>query len=148
MLIREVMSTNVQTVARTESLRTAVTVMLRTNVEAVVLTEDGDPNGLVTERRALAAGVKTDEPFSEIPLTGFGTGFPNSVSPDTTVLFGIGRIVSAAIDVLPVLDGLDLVGLVSREDMLGEYSNLRREAIATNDQRAEWESARPFNNDQ
>lgn len=144
MLIRDVMSTDVRRVPRSESLRTAVGVMLRTNVEAVVLTADGDPNGLITMRKALIAAFKTDDSLSEIPLQGFASGFSVSVAPDSTVLFGIGRLVSSDLDVLPVLDGLELVGIVSREDMLDEYSNLRREAIEDNEKRSEWESPKPF----
>ncbi|MFB6163444.1 MAG: CBS domain-containing protein [Halococcoides sp.] len=140
MLIRDVMSPDFHTAPRSESLRTAVGIMLRSDAEAVVLTEDGDPNGLITQRKALVAAFKTDDPLTEIPLDGFGSGFRVTVAPDTTVLFAIGRLISADQDVLAVIEDLDLVGIVTREDMLDEYSNLQREAIEADEKRSEWES--------
>jgi len=140
MLISDVMNTDYRTVARSESLKTAVGVMLRADVEAVIITDEDDPSGIVTRRKALVASFKTDDPLSEIPLAGFSSGFPTSVGPDSTVLFAIGRLVSSDLEVLPVVDGLDLVGIVTRQDMLDEYTNLRNEAFDTLERRSDWES--------
>ncbi|MFW6436021.1 MAG: CBS domain-containing protein [Halococcoides sp.] len=140
MLISEVMSTDFRTVPRSESLKAAVGVMLKADVEAVIITDGGDPSGIVTRRKALIASFKTDDPLSEIPLAGFSSGFPTSVAPDSTVLFAIGQLVSSNLEVLPVIDDLDLVGIVTRENMLDEYSNLRNEAFDSLERRTEWES--------
>ncbi|WEL18927.1 CBS domain-containing protein [Halorhabdus sp. BNX81] len=138
MLIRDVMSTDYLTVSRDRSLRAAVEILLKDGRESIIITDGDDPDGLITQRSALIACYKTDDPLSEIPVSGFASGFPTSVKPDATVLFAIGQLINADTDVLPVVEGLELVGVVTREDMLNEYTNLRNEAFNTVEQRKDW----------
>jgi len=138
-LIRDVMSREYLTVKRGQSLRDAVEAMLKEGQESVIITNEGEPDGLITRRSALIAAYKTDEPLSKVPVSGFASGFPTSVKPDATVLFAIGQLINADEEVLPVVEDLELVGVVTRENLLDEYTNLRNEAFDTIERRKEWE---------
>lgn len=139
MLIGEIMTDEYESISRSRRLKTAVGVMLKNGTEFVILTDESEPDGIITRRSALIACYKTDEPLSEIPVSGFASGFPTTVEPDSTVLFAIGLLVSNDAEVLPVVDGLELVGIVTREILLEKYSNLRNEAFANIERRIEWE---------
>lgn len=139
MLVRNLMTSDFETVARDASLYVAVETMLRSGTEYVVLTSDEEPDGLITQRKALIACYKTERALPEIPVSGFAVGFPTTIKPDATALLATGHLVKADVSVLPVVEGLELVGVVTREDLLDNSSNLRREVFEQDERRDDWE---------
>lgn len=138
MLVSEVMTTDLPTVDIAGSLREATVEMLELDRSNVLLAEDGEPVGLLTFRKALIACCQTNAPIDDIPLAKFTRGFDVTVEPSTTLLFAIGHMKRANVTVLPVQEDLDIVGLVTREDVVRNVSNFRKEAARIKDQRSRW----------
>lgn len=138
MLVDEILTTEFEQVSRDATLAEAVGRMLERESDYVVLTDAGDPDGVLTERKALVAAYKTGKALSEIPVAGFSTGFPTTVTPDTTVLLAVAHMRESGVEVLPVVEDLELVGVVTRETLLDNMKNLRSEALSVAEQGKEW----------
>jgi CBS domain-containing protein len=141
MLIREVMSTDFKSVDRDATLYDAVELMLKAGDDYVILTSEDQPNGLLTKRKALIACYKTKRALPEIQVSGFAVGFPTSFKPETTVLMAIGHMAESEMEVLPIVSDLELVGIVTREDLLDNASNLRKQAFELAEQKDEWDNS-------
>ncbi len=138
MLVREIMTTDVETVPRERSLEEPVGTMLREDVDHVIITEDSSPAGVVTRRKALAAAYRTGDPLSEVPLSTFARGFEASVEPTRTVLLSVGQLRRSSADCLPVVDDLDVVGVLTKDDVLDNVSNITTETLEADRQSREW----------
>ncbi len=140
MLVSEIMIEDFATVTESASLEDAAIGMLKSDHEYLIVTDDGEPVGLITPRRALVACVKTGKPIDEIPVSGFATGFPVTVEPDTPVLFAISHMRRAQVEVLPVQTDLSIVGVVTRSGIVQNVSNLRNEALNNAKEESKWTS--------
>lgn len=138
MLIKQIMTTEVETISRDRSLREAVETMLRNDVNHVIVREEGAPTAIVTRRKVLVACYKTDNALSDIPVAGFGRGFEGTLDPNRTLLFAAGQMKRAEIDSIPVLDDREVVGVLTKDDILDNVSNITDEALETEQQRDNW----------
>lgn len=138
MLVREIMTTDIETLTREASLYRAVELMLREEIDHVIVTEDGSPAGVVTRRKVLVATYKTDSPLSEIPLSTFARGFEITVEPTRTVLLSVGHLQGSNADCLPVVDDLDVVGVLTKDDILDNVSNIKSETLEAEKRGREW----------
>lgn len=130
MLVREVMSSDVVTCSIDATLRDAVGQLREHDVGSViVLSADGHPTGMVTESDALQAGYETDRAFSAIQVRDLSHGAVVTASPDETVHHVAHRMASEDVKKVPVMDGIDLVGIVTLTDIVWELSELRSEAV-------------------
>lgn len=120
---------DVPTISTDATLEAAVVAMAKADLEYLVVVDDGDPTGLLTPRRALIGWIKTNVPIAEVPVSGFASGFPVTVEPDTPLLFAIGHFRRAGVDVLPVQDGLSIAGVVTRRLVAENLAALRDEAV-------------------
>lgn len=133
------MTTNVPRVSVSDSLDVAIAAMFEHDVETVFV-YDEYPAGLVTQGDALAAVYQNDAPPSAIPMDRFATGFKQTVTPKTTVLFAIAHMVRKRKAVLPVVDGLEVHGVVTQSNIINHSSSLTKEAIANaHGRRKGWE---------
>jgi len=138
MLVRELMSTDVVTCSEEATLREAVGKLCEHGVGSVILlSQEGHPTGMVTESDALRAGYETDRPFSEIQVAALSHRAVVTVSPDETVQHAARRMAEEGVKKAPVMDGIDLVGIVTLTDVVWHLSDLRSEAaeFATMDER-------------
>ena len=138
MLVNEIMTTDLPTIDVGDSLGAATRWMLDHDRSTILLTEDDDPVAVLTFRKALIACCQTNAPIDDIPLAKFTRGFDITVEPDTTLLFAISQMTRAKVDVLPVQEDLEIVGLITREDVVRNVSNFRKEAARLQGQRARW----------
>lgn len=138
MLVKRIMTRDFETVARSAALDAVVERMLQNGVDHVVATDDGDPAAVITRRKVLIASYKTDDPLSEIPVSGFGHGLEARIGPSATVLLSVGKIQQADIECLPVVDGMEVVGVLTKDDILGNVSNITSEVLDAEDRRGEW----------
>ena len=141
MLVKDIMITEFATVDQSASLKDAAVGMIKSDHEFLIVTEDGQPTGLITPRRALVAAVKTGKPIESIPASGFATGFPVTIEPDTPVLFAISHMRRSQVEVLPVQKDLSIVGVVTRSEIVQNVSNMRTEAINNASEGAKWNTA-------
>ena len=98
------------------TLRAVSTVLARYEAGAAIVRRDNGP-GLISERDlvgALAAGGDPDRVWSSDVMT------PDlvAVSPGTTIIDGARRMLDAGVRHLIVVDGDDVVGVVSMRDLL------------------------------
>lgn len=139
MLVRELMSRDVVTCPADATLREAVGELCQHDVGSVILvSEDGHPTGMVTESDALRAGYESDRPFSEIQVSDLSHRAVVTASPDETVQHVARRMADEGVKKVPVLDGIDLVGIVTLTDIVWHLSDLRSEAAEFAEMGREW----------
>ena len=139
MLVSEVMTENVVTIPVDRTLGDAVRLMLEFRIGSVIVTRDGDPSGIVTETDVLVAGHQTGEPLDAIPLEEAMSHPLVTVEPDVTVRAAVERMREARVKKLPVVDGIDVVGIITQEDVVYAHPVLLQEAIHHEERRAEWD---------
>jgi CBS domain-containing protein len=127
MLVEDVMATDIVTCEAEATLRVAVERMLRAHVGSVIVTREGNPAGIVTETDALLAGYRTEKPFGEIPVRSVASDSLVTIQPSRTVRSAIQLMREEAIKKLPVVEGLDLVGILTMTDITRHYGDIVRE---------------------
>lgn len=140
MLVEDVMSTDTVTCEYDSSVRTAVVQLLEQNVGSTIVVRDGEPMGIVTETDALLAGVSSRRPFHEIPIADAVSHPLITTTGDTTIRKAIERMTAEGIKKLPVVDGLELEGILTITDVATHYTDIKEEARMVAAQRERWEA--------
>jgi CBS domain-containing protein len=86
------------------------------DVGAVLVLEDGRLAGIMTERdlmRALARGLRDDAVVGE-----YMTADPDTIAPDDTIEHAAVLMIHGGYRHLPVVDGDDVVGVLSIRDLV------------------------------
>lgn len=144
MLVEELMSTDVVTVDIGASLATAVERQLDAGVGSVVVLDDGTPCGIVTENDALEAALKTGRPLHDISIAKLAHGSVVTTHPETTVQTVARQMADEGIKKVPVLDGIDLIGMLTLTDIVWHLSDIRSEVAEIDGARERWESAENY----
>ena len=101
----------------TATVRDAVQVMAERHIGAVLVAIDGRLQGIFTERdvlaRVVAAGLNPDD----TALGGVMTPNPDTVGPSDTALEALRQMSERGYRHLPVVDGEQMVGIVSIRDL-------------------------------
>jgi CBS domain-containing protein len=116
--VQEVMTPATVIQARGDSLRAAAARMWRQQTGSLLITEDGRLAGIITERdvlRAVALGADPDKSSVDDVMT----AEVFTVPPDMPVQDAARLMASRWIRHLPVVDGEELLGVVSMRDMTG-----------------------------
>jgi len=142
MLVEELMETDVVTSDFEGSLQTAAVRMLEHGVGSVIVVRDGNPYGIVTETDALHAGAATKRPFVDIRLARVASHPLVTTTGDTTVRTAVDRMREHDIKKLPVVEDLELRGIVTRTDIAVHYNEFVAEAHQLDDRRERWEARR------
>lgn len=129
MLVSELMSTPVASIPIDRSLQEAVERMLADRIGSVVVAEDGNPVGIVTETDVLVAGYRSGAPFRDIPVAEAASRPLITIAPDATVRAAVERMREEGVKKLGVADGLDLRGILTHQDVVQSHPDLIREAI-------------------
>lgn len=106
------------------SVRDAARIMAERHVGAVLVAVDGRLQGIFTERDVLARVVAAGLDPDETALGGVMTPNPDTVGPNDSPLQALRRMSEAGYRHLPVVDGADMVGIVSIRDL---YAAVNRE---------------------
>ncbi|MFG1613835.1 CBS domain-containing protein [Nonomuraea wenchangensis] len=146
MLVREVMSTPAITVRRTDPVRHAVRVLHGNDITAAPVVDDGGRLvGVVSELDLLRGEFGPDPratarrlPLPEAPpprrvhevMTGADAGGVVTVTETTDVTTAIELMVGRKIKSLPVLRGEEIVGMVSRRDLMAMLARTDEELRA------------------
>lgn len=128
MSIREIMSTDLVTISSGGTLQEAVTKMLDDRVGSVVVQDNDEPTGIITETDVLAVGTTFDNPFSEIPVARAMTGDPETIAPETALERTVETMQEYGIKKLPVVEDGTLVGIVTLTDLVYHQQELVEEA--------------------
>jgi PAS domain S-box-containing protein len=118
MELGEFMSREVVTVSSDESLVSTAQMMSRRNVSCVVVVDNNDITGIVTETDLLRRGVAGEVNFNKLTVADIMSSPVECVSPNLSVLEA-GRIMDARdIRRLPVAEDGRLVGIVTQTDVI------------------------------
>lgn len=142
-LVRDIMTTDLDRVPRSATLADAAERMLRNRTNHVVVMDDEtDPVSLITRRKALLAALRADDPLSEIPVTMFGRGFKRTVSPDRAVLLSVAELKRSDAECLPIVEDHTVVGVLTQADVVANVSSITKETMAADERAREWSGSR------
>jgi len=138
MQVHELMSTDVVTVTVDATVATATDRLLDAGVGSVIVVEDGNPVGILTESDVLRAARDTGSPLGDIEVRDIGRR-PVVTTTLSTAVTTVARLMAdEGVKKVPVLDGLDLVGIVTLTDIVWALPSLRAETTAIEAVREEW----------
>ncbi|MFB6256402.1 MAG: CBS domain-containing protein, partial [Haloplanus sp.] len=126
------------TIPRDRTLDEAVELMLSNRVDHIVVVEDGTPAAMITRRKVLVACYKTDAPLSDIPISGFSRGLETKIGPNETVLIAVAKLRRAKVNCLPVVNGVSIEGVVTKDDIIENLSNITSDMIEKDERKDEW----------
>ncbi|MEB3359844.1 MAG: CBS domain-containing protein [Synechococcales bacterium] len=128
---RDLMSSPVRTVRPQTTIGEAQRILLRYGHSGLSVVDEGDRLVGVISRRDIDIALHHD--FSHAPVKGFMTTRLKTITPDTPLPDIESLMVTYDIGRLPVLDGEDLVGIVTRTDVLRQ---LHQAQVAADEQRS------------
>lgn len=117
MNIRDVMTPNPRTIAPTDSIQNAARIMRDEDTGAVPVVEGGRPIGIVTDRDIVVRAVAEGDGQLSRPIREIVSGGIISVSPDMSTRDAAELMREHQVRRLPVVDGEQLVGIVSIGDL-------------------------------
>ena len=121
--VREVMSTDLITVAASAMISQAVGAMSKAGVGSVLVLEDGALLGILTERDVLRAFDQMHaDPARVSPVSKGMTRDPQTIDPDAKVGQAMDRMLDGGFRHLPVMEDGTLVGIVSMRDLARSIS--------------------------
>jgi CBS domain-containing protein len=139
MRVRELMSTEVVTVSVDATVGDAVDRLLDNGIGSVIVVDaDGNPAGIVTESDVLRAARETGEPLGDIDIGTAGHSPVVTTSPSRSVSTVARLMADEGVKKVPVLEGIDMVGIVTLTDIVWHLSALRRELADADGLRDEW----------
>ena len=115
-LVRQHMSDDLLTVDAAAPVVAVAQRMAERNVGAVLVMDDGRLAGIMTERdimRAVARGLRDDT-----VVGGCMTADPETIAPDDTIDHAAVLMIHGGYRHLPVVDGDDVVGVLSIRDLV------------------------------
>jgi CBS domain-containing protein len=118
--IRDVMTENPKTVEASATLREAAKLMDSDDVGAVLVVENGEVQGIVTDRDIVVRGIAKDKDPDDTSVREVATTELETVSPDDSVDEVIERFKQRDIRRVPVVEDGKPVGIVSLGDLARE----------------------------
>jgi CBS domain-containing protein len=119
--IREVMCTDLVTVAPTATVAEAATVMGTAQVGSAMVMEGGTLVGIFTERDVLRA-VGSEFDAEHHAVSEFMTADPHTARPDEDTHDALAAMLAFGFRHLPVVEGATVIGVVSMRDLTRELS--------------------------
>lgn len=138
MLVRELMTEDVVTVTGEATVRTAVRTMLEEQIGSVIVVEAGVPVGIFTATDALLVAYDCDCPFSEIDVAEGMTEDLLTGTPEMTVREAARQLTEAGIEKLPIVEDMELVGIITLNDIGREHATLLKEAYGLDVRKRKW----------
>jgi len=117
MTIRELVGGEVVEIEATRTLREAIRLMTGNQVGALAVQRNGRLAGIFTERDVLRACAE-DADLDSVTVRDWMTSDPDSLDPEMNVEAAADWMLAAGYRHLPVVEGVDLVGMVSIKDIL------------------------------
>ena len=117
MTVRDLIGGEVMTTLPTRTLRNAAEAMSEGNVGALAVLRDRRLIGIITERDLVAALAESADADNSL-VEEWMTRDPDSLDPDMEVEAAADWMLAAGYRHLPVLEGPNLVGILSIKDVL------------------------------
>ena len=115
---RDIMSGGCECVGENESIEDAARKMADLNVGALpICGEDDRLKGMITDRDIVVKVVAQGRGLSETQVGSLGDGKPVTIGADDSVEEAIRTMAEHKVRRLPVIDGHELIGVVSQADI-------------------------------
>jgi len=137
MQVSDIMSSPAVTVSEETTLHDAIEVMLTNQVGSVVVGDDG-VSGILTRSDVLRAAYYVGDSLEEIPVTKGMSSSVVTTSPSTSTRTALKRMESRNIKKLPVVDDLELVGVVTMTDIAQHMPGRVREVRERLERKDQW----------
>src|SRR5262245_55734172 len=118
--IRSLMTTNLVSVDEAATLREVATLMRDKNIGDVIVRHDDQVRGIVTDRDLVVRAVAEGEDPTKARAGDCCSAGLITLEADDSVDEAARKMAEAAVRRLPVVDGQDLVGIVSLGDLARE----------------------------
>jgi CBS domain-containing protein len=127
MQVREIMAKDIEVVDRNDSLRTVEERMAAKQLRHLPVLEQGEVVGVVTQRdlfkaamsSAMGYGEKAQQAYLQSVRVKEIMVYPVvTVSPDTSVAAAADMMINRGIGCLPVVENQQLIGIVTKTDLL------------------------------
>jgi|Deesub1362A_J573_1020465.scaffolds.fasta_scaffold00053_52 CBS domain-containing protein len=116
--VKEVMTREVCTALTDESLLNASRKMIEYGVGSIVVMENGNPIGIVTEKDMLEKVISRNRVPSEVFLKDIMTSPLIVIAPSKSLREAAEIMLKKGIRRLPVVDGGELIGIITDNDIL------------------------------
>jgi len=116
-LIESNMTTNVETVESTESLKDALRRIVARNIGSIVVVAGNEPVGIITERD-ISRYVARDKNALKRKVNSVMSSPLITIEPTNSVQEALGLMLKQGVRRLPVMKQQKLVGIVSQRDLL------------------------------
>jgi CBS domain-containing protein len=117
LLVKDVMVADLVTVGSSVSVKEAVSVMNDFEIGCLIVVEDGEVVGMLTERDVLRRVVEEGKRPEETLVRDVTSKPPIVVSPDASLEEAVEAMFKHKVKKLPVVEGAKLVGLVAFTDV-------------------------------
>lgn len=127
MQVREIMAKDIEVVDRNDNLRTVEERMATKQLRHLPVLEQGEVVGMVTQRdlfkaamsSAMGYGEKAQQAYLQSVRVKEIMVYPVvTIAPDTSVAAAADMMINRGIGCLPVVDNQQLVGIVTKTDLL------------------------------
>ena len=139
MRVEEAMSSPAVTIPKSATVREAIARMLKHRVGSVVVAVDGHPTGILTRSDGLRAAYHAGDRLRDIAVSRAMSEDPHTIKPSRTLRSTLRTMESYEIKKLPVVDGFELVGIITMSDIARHLPVEVRESMANLDRKDDWE---------
>lgn len=116
--VKDAMTVNVITLEPSNSVTEAADTMVREGIGSVIIVENSEPKGIICERDLLEKVISSDLKPSEVNAEEIMEAPLVTIDPDADMLDAMRIMVKNNIGHLPVVDGGELKGIVTVQDVL------------------------------
>ncbi|NYT00381.1 MAG: CBS domain-containing protein [Methanocellales archaeon] len=124
MSVREIMTREVVTAEKDTKASKAGEMMIKQKVGSLIVTEKGEPTGVVTERDLVLKIISKDLKPSSMTLKDIMTKPLVTIEPNESISEAARKMIRLGIRRLPVIENGKLVGIVTDTDMIAVSSEL------------------------
>jgi len=115
-VLSSIMTSEVLTVDVNAKVEEALRVMVKADVGSVVVTENGSPVGVVTERDVTRSSIRGNQLLS-LPVSQLMSKPLQTASPDTEIWRAFETMLKLGVRRLPIMKDDRLVGIVTEKDL-------------------------------
>jgi CBS domain-containing protein len=127
---REIMTGGTECIGENESLADAAQMMRKLNVGALpICGEDNRLKGILTDRDIVVRAIAEGRSPQETKAGELGEGKPVTIGADDSVEEALQTMTEQKVRRLPVIDGHDLIGIVSQADIATNLSDEQTGAL-------------------
>ena len=117
MPVREAMRSDIITAKQGDTLEKIARLMTQWKVGVVVVTDGDKPIGLITEKDIMGQVVAEDLKPSKVHVEDIMSSPVITISSEDTVSDALDKMMQFDVSRLPVLEGNDMVGIISKADI-------------------------------